>query len=76
MPGGHLQHVYIGFFLIRLSQNRMANRAQFLKRRLILTQDKAKFYVQGKVLLSKNMQLELELRDAVMIAQNVTLSNT
>ena len=60
----------------------MANRAQFLKRWLILTQDKAKFYVHGKVFLSKNMQLELKnivepfLRDAVMIAQNVTLSNT
>ena len=37
----------------------MANRAQFLKRWLILTQDKAKFYAQGKVFLSKNMQLEL-----------------
>ena len=38
----------------------MANRAQFLKRRLILTEDEAKFYVQGKVLLSKNLQLELK----------------
>ena len=37
----------------------MANRAQFLKRWLILIQDKAKFYVRGKVFLSKNMQLEL-----------------
>ena len=38
----------------------MANRAQFLKRWLILTQDRAKFYAQGKVFLSKNMQLELK----------------